>query len=78
MIKKVYGIVRGNTIEFNEDLGFPQGERVEVAIERVPPGAEEPTPPPLSEGLTKIYGILGERYASGHTDTAARHNEHQP
>lgn len=30
------------------------------------------------EGLRKVYEILGERYESGHTDTAARHNEHQP
>jgi len=32
----------------------------------------------MSEGLAKIYEILGRRYSSGHTDTAARHNEHQP
>ena len=32
----------------------------------------------MSEGLAKIYEILGRRYKSGHTDTAARHNEHQP
>jgi predicted DNA-binding antitoxin AbrB/MazE fold protein len=25
-----------------------------------------------------IYEILDRRYNSGHTDTAARHNEHQP
>lgn len=30
------------------------------------------------EGLRKVYEIMSERYASGHTDTAARHNEHQP
>jgi predicted DNA-binding antitoxin AbrB/MazE fold protein len=30
------------------------------------------------EGLRKVYDILSERYFSGHTDTAARHNEHQP
>lgn len=30
------------------------------------------------DGLQKIYEILGERYESGYTDTAARHNEHQP
>ena len=32
----------------------------------------------MTEGLRKIYAVLGERYASGHIDTAARHNEHQP
>jgi hypothetical protein len=30
------------------------------------------------EGLRKVYAILSERFDSGHTDTAARHNEHQP
>jgi hypothetical protein len=35
-------------------------------------------PPGMSKGLAKVYSILGERYSSGHSDTAARHNEHQP
>lgn len=32
----------------------------------------------MSEGLAEIYEILGRHYSSGHTDTAERHNEHQP
>ncbi len=40
---------------------------------------EEPErSPPMTEGLAKIYAILGERYQSGVPDTAALHNEHQP
>ncbi|MGO8745964.1 MAG: antitoxin AF2212-like protein [Thermoguttaceae bacterium] len=39
---------------------------------------EEPAQAPMSEGLANVYAILGERYDSGHKDTAARHNEHQP
>lgn len=31
-----------------------------------------------SESLRAVYEILGERYASGISDTAERHNEHQP
>jgi predicted DNA-binding antitoxin AbrB/MazE fold protein len=31
--------------------------------------------PGMSEGLAKIYAILGERYASGHEDTAESHSE---
>jgi predicted DNA-binding antitoxin AbrB/MazE fold protein len=45
------------------------------------PGENGATPEAVTyseEGLSKVYEILGERYASGHTDTAARHNEHQP
>jgi predicted DNA-binding antitoxin AbrB/MazE fold protein len=34
--------------------------------------------PTVSEGLAKVYAILGERFNSGHQDTAERHNEHQP
>ena len=34
--------------------------------------------PMMTEGLSKIYEILGERYESGYPDTAARHDEHQP
>jgi predicted DNA-binding antitoxin AbrB/MazE fold protein len=30
------------------------------------------------EGMRKVYEILDRRYNSGFTDTAARHNEHQP
>jgi predicted DNA-binding antitoxin AbrB/MazE fold protein len=33
---------------------------------------------PSAEGLRSIYSLLSERYASSSTDTAARHNEHQP
>jgi hypothetical protein len=28
--------------------------------------------------MERIYAVLGERYQSGHADTASRHNEHQP
>ncbi|MDB5351842.1 MAG: hypothetical protein JWN86_3089 [Planctomycetota bacterium] len=37
--------------------------------------SEEPTWTP---GLEAIYKVLGERYNSGETDVAERHNEHQP
>jgi predicted DNA-binding antitoxin AbrB/MazE fold protein len=29
-------------------------------------------------GLAGIYEVMARRHSSGHTDTAARHNEHQP
>lgn len=76
MTKTVHGIVRGRTIELEEELGVAEGQDVEVQVKVV-----SPTPtsrPPLSEGLAKLYAVLGERYDSGHTDTAERHNEHQP
>lgn len=60
-------------------------ERAEFAFEprlvAEPAGENGAAPDSLhvsEEGLRKVYAILSERYASGHTDTAARHNEHQP
>jgi predicted DNA-binding antitoxin AbrB/MazE fold protein len=35
-------------------------------------------PPIVDDGMDEIYEVLDRRYNSGHTDTAARHNEHQP
>lgn len=47
-------------------------ESIEVEFE---PRLVQPAP---QDGVEKIYEILSRRYASGHTDTAERHNEHQP
>jgi hypothetical protein len=76
MTKTLHGKVHGKTIELDEDLGVAEGQEVEVQVTIVQ--TTEPPRPPISEGLAKIYAILGERYNSGHTDTAERHNEHQP
>ena len=73
MTKTIHGRARGKTIELDEDLGLSEGQEIEVKIVVVPPN-----PPPMSEGLAKIYAILGERFDSGEHDVAARHNEHQP
>ena len=53
-------------------------ERTPVELELRVPDEQAPAQAPMSEGLAKVYEILGRRYSSGHTDTAARHNEHQP
>jgi hypothetical protein len=76
MSKTLHGKVHGKTIELDEDLGVAEGQEVEVQVKIVQPAT--PPQPPMSEGLAKIYAILGERFDSGHSDTAKRHNEHQP
>ena len=76
MTRTLHGKVHGKTIELDEDLGIPEGQEVEVQVKVVEPA--KMTPPAISPGLAEIYAILGERYSSGHTDTAERHNEHQP
>jgi hypothetical protein len=73
MTKTVHGRAHGRTIELEEDLGMPDGQEVEVQVKAVPPPAQ-----PMSEGLAKVYAILGERFDSGERDVAARHDEHQP
>ena len=76
MTKTLHGRVHGRTIQLDEDLGVAEGQEVEVQVKVV--GPPKATPPAISPGLAEIYAILGERYSSGHTDTAERHNEHQP
>jgi len=73
MTKTIHGKVHGKTIELDEDPGLSDGQEVDVQIRVV-----TLTPAPMSEGLKKVYALLGQRFHSGHTDTAERHNEHQP
>jgi predicted DNA-binding antitoxin AbrB/MazE fold protein len=55
---------------------LPEGTQVKVsAPDAITPPASDAT---MTEGMKRVYAILGERYSSGHADTAARHNEHQP
>jgi hypothetical protein len=76
MLKTVRGIVHGKTIELDEDLGVAEGQEVEVQVKIMPPPLA--TKSTRSEAQAKIHEILGERYDSGFTDIAERHNEHQP
>jgi hypothetical protein len=76
MTRTLHGKVHGRTIELDEDPGVAEGQEVEVQMKVVTP--QQPSQPAISPGLAEIYAILGERYQSGHTDTAERHNEHQP
>ena len=32
----------------------------------------------IAPSLDEVYAVLGQRYESGQSDVAARHNEHQP
>jgi predicted DNA-binding antitoxin AbrB/MazE fold protein len=59
-----------------ERVSLPDNTPVEIELRIL--NKQEPDRATMSEGLAKVYSILGERYNSGHTDTAARHNEHQP
>ena len=53
-------------------------DKTEVEFEPRSPTPATSLPIPSDAELDAIYEVLGRRYKSGHTDTAARHNEHQP
>ena len=75
MTRTLHGKVHGKTIELDEDLGVAEGQEVEVQVKLIQP--TNPTTVPMSEGLARVYEILGRRHSWGHADTAERHNEHQ-
>jgi hypothetical protein len=82
-METVRGIVDHNSIRLVTPLPLPEGSEIEFEPRLVvasPPENALPTEPLQysEEGLRQVYAILSERYDSGFTDTAARHNEHQP
>jgi len=72
----VHAIYENGVFRPTEPLDLADRTRVELEL-RVP-DEQGAVLAPMPEGLAKVYAILGERYNSGYTDTAARHNEHQP
>jgi len=74
MTSTVHAIYANGVFRPVEPVDLPDNTPVEFE----PRVLTEAPQPSMSEGLAKIYEILGRRYSSGHTDTAARHNEHQP
>jgi predicted DNA-binding antitoxin AbrB/MazE fold protein len=77
MTTTVHAIYENGVFRSLEPVDLPEHTPVEFEP-RILAEAAPSRPPSMSEGLAKIYEILGRRYSSGHTDTAARHNEHQP
>jgi hypothetical protein len=76
MTKTLQGIVHGKLIELLQDLGYAEGQKVEIQVTAL--DGLEPKASPTTEGLDTVYAILGERYNAGALDAAARHDEHQP
>ena len=76
MSSTVHAIYENGVFRPVEPVTLPDNTRVELEVRLSE--ERETSRAPMSPGLAKVYAILGERYNSGHTDTAARHNEHQP
>lgn len=54
MTKIMYGVVHGKTIEFRQEIGVPEGQLVEVAIQL----SAGPEQEPWGEGLRRSAGAL--------------------
>jgi hypothetical protein len=67
------GIYQQGVVRFSAAVPLAEGAEVTV-VPKASPQPLECSP----EALRDVYAILSERYDSGHTDTAARHNDHQP
>ncbi len=77
MTSTVHAIYENGVFRPVEPVDLPNNTPVEFEP-RVLTEAPETSQPSMSEGLAKIYEVLGRRYSSGYTETTARHNEHRP
>ncbi len=66
-------IFRNGHFDPLEPVSLPDGRVVLFVLPQT--NNEKTTQDPLQD---EIFEILSHRYASGHSDTGARHNEHQP
>lgn len=55
MTKIMRGIVHGKTIELDQEIGVPEGEKVEVAIHIIP---KAPATETWGDGLRRCAGAL--------------------
>jgi predicted DNA-binding antitoxin AbrB/MazE fold protein len=76
MASTVHAIYENGIFRPVEPVDLPDHTAVELQLRVL--REEEPGQTPMPEGLARVYAILGERYDSGHTDTAAFRGEPQP
>jgi predicted DNA-binding antitoxin AbrB/MazE fold protein len=79
-MKTIHAIFQMGVFRPTETVDLPENAQVEFE-----PRVVEPTVAEMIEkvaqtdpGLAAIYEVMARQHSSGHTDTAARHNEHQP
>lgn len=77
MTKTIHAIYADGVFRPVDPVDLPEHTPVEFEV-RLNEPTNSSDPAPMSPGLAEIYEILGRRYSSGHGDTAARHDEHQP
>lgn len=73
MPRTIHAVFENGVFRPTEPVDLPERTRVEFELKVA---TDDVTAE--GRGLSAVYEILSERYASGETDTAARHDEHQP
>lgn len=72
----VRAIYENGVFRPTEPVDLPEQSEVQVVL---PSDAENgAVAAGREQGRKEVMEILSRRFRSGHTDTAARHNEHQP
>lgn len=72
----VKAIYQNGIFRPTEPVNWPENSEVQVSL-----GLERPSQAETEEerrAREEVLEILSHRYHSGHSDTAERHNEHQP
>jgi predicted DNA-binding antitoxin AbrB/MazE fold protein len=77
MSKTIHAVYEKGVFRATETVDLPENTPVEMEL-RVRVEAPSTLTDTMSRGMAKVYEILGRSHSSGHTDTAERHNEHQP
>lgn len=72
-METVHAIYENGVFRPMGPIQLPENSKVEFE-----PRLVDSEDPEFSAKLDKVYEILSRRHASGHHDTAERHNEHQP
>jgi predicted DNA-binding antitoxin AbrB/MazE fold protein len=78
-MKTIHAIYEKGVFRPTEAVDFPENAAVEFETrldEAIPDLIKKVAE--TDPGLAAIYEVLSRRHSSGHTDTAERHNEHQP
>ena len=74
-MKTVHAVFENGVFRPRDPVNLPEHAEVEFEPR---PAKPQTLVRPSEDEMDAIYEILGRRYSSGHTDTARRHNEHQP
>ena len=68
----VRAIYENGVFRPTEPVNLPEKAQVEFEPKLLAPDGDD------GAAQERVYKLLGKSFPSGHTDTAERHNEHQP